>query len=174
MFLLRVQLKQKQWHCCQGQALCLVSVAFTLNKKKEWLYTKTRPIESQCLLIMYNHGSVTVGRLLFDDADQFKGFANRTIRIWPFWTLKMPHFEYIVILQERKKNTDQFGERLFSYFCLYSSLAPASTHHYGGWAALFSVIKLPIEFVPSTGFSKPWNFSTQLTKEDVTKHRYYL
>lgn len=116
MFLLQVQLKQKQQHCCQGQALCLVSVAFTLNKKKEWLYTKTRPIESQCLLIMYNHGSVTVGRLLFDDADQFKGFANRTIRIWPFWTLKMPHFEYIVILQERKKTQISLGKDCFLIF----------------------------------------------------------
>lgn len=58
----------------------------------------------QFLLVMYNHGSITVGSFLFDDADQFKSFTNRTIRIWPFWTLKMPHFKYIVILKEWKKH----------------------------------------------------------------------
>lgn len=49
---------------------------------------------------MYNHGPITVGSFLFDDADQFKSFTDGTIRIWPFGTLKMPHFKYIVILND--------------------------------------------------------------------------
>lgn len=110
VFLLWVQLAQKNSTAGRGRLCALFQWLHSKWEERMALHKNKTNWKPQCLLIVYNHGSITVGRLLFDDADQFKGFANRTIRIWPFWTLKMPHFEYIVILQEWKKHKS-VGER---------------------------------------------------------------
>lgn len=97
----------------------------------------------QCLLIMYNHGSIAVGSFLFDDADQFKGFANRTVRIWPFWTLKMPHFKYIVILKEWKMHKSIWWKidriLILASAPVWLQSPDTEPHPCGSWTVLFPV-----------------------------------
>ena len=151
------------------QTLWLVSVPFTVNEITNGSTQKHQNNwRLQCLLIMYNHGSITVGSFLFDDADQFKSFANRTVRIWPFWTLKMPHFKYIVILKEWKKHKSIWWkiDWLDSYPCLCCSLAPISRYRTPPlWkldCLIPSVPRLPTEITPSLGVSRAWDFTTHL------------
>ena len=56
------------------------------------------------LLIMNNHGPSPGGSFFFDNTYKFKSFTNGAVRIWPFGTLKVPHFKYIIILQEEVKS----------------------------------------------------------------------